>query len=451
MLNAAKKTVLAVLLCACASLPAAEGRAPAAPPDALPRIEGLESVDTSVPPDYVERFVDDSRPYSQKEKEAIRSNRDATSVVRAQKTLGASARILEKVGATPESFPGETLGVPDFVWVSVALLLLIYGAAGAGAVHLASWVFMRISAARNTGLFKELLGNVKSPLLYLAYAAALYASLIRLSIALGENKIFENAFTIVFMSLYAWLFLRVYDALARRVETLARKKDGVKDVFPIFRKFIRWMIIVFALLTILSRLGFDVKGLMLSLGIGGAALAFASKDTIANFFGSVSLIMDAPFRIGDRIQVSGKLDGTVESIGIRSTRIRNLDQTVSILPNSYLANEYIVNVTRWKKRKVAMKIGLVYSTTADQMRSVVGGIAQMLKSDPDVNGETILVNFSEFAESSLNISITYFTNSVETAKYLEVSERVNFAIMEIVAKNGTQMAFPTRSVYIEKQ
>ena len=85
------------------------------------------------------------------------------------------------------------------------------------------------------------------------------------------------------------------------------------------------------------------------------------------------------------------------------------------------------------------------------MRSVVGGIAQMLKSDPDVNGETILVNFSEFAESSLNISITYFTNSVETAKYLEVSERVNFAIMEIVAKSGTQMAFPTRSVYIEKQ
>lgn len=400
---------------------------------------------------YVEQFTEDKLSYSDKEQIETRKIADASTYNRAVKTIADSSKLLNLIGVREAKFSGNTLGISNFAWVSTLALLVIYGVLGLAILKAFLFVAIRLSKFNRLAIVEKILSNIKKPVEFFIYSYAVYASFTRLAISLNANLIYQNAFTVVFLGLLTWTVIKIYDAFVEKLEQVAKHKDGFKNIFPIFNACIRWVIVIAAFLMILQRLGFDVKAFMVSLGIGGAALAFASKDTIANFFGSISLIMDAPFKVGDRIQVNQKLDGIVESIGIRSTRIRNLDQSLSILPNSYLANEYIVNVARWRKRKASLTVGLTYGTTVAQIRKIRDDIRELLAKDPAVTPNSALVNFTTFADSSLNIDVIYFVIYTETAKYLEVVERINFAIMEIVENNGASFAFPSQSLYIEKQ
>lgn len=400
---------------------------------------------------YVEQFTEDKLSYSDKEQIETRKIADATTYNRAVKSIAASSKLLNLIGVNEANLSGNTLGISNFAWVSTFALLLIYGVLGLAALKIFLFLAIRLSKFNRLAVIENILSNIKKPVEFFIYSYAIYVSFTRLAISLNANLIYQNAFTVIFLGLLTWGFIKIYDSFAEKLEQIAKHKDGFKNIFPIFNACIRWVIVIAAFLLILQRLGFDVKAFMVSLGIGGAALAFASKDTIANFFGSISLIMDAPFKVGDRIQVNQKLDGVVESIGIRSTRIRNLDQSLSILPNSYLANEYIVNVARWRKRKASLTVGLTYATSAEQIRKIRDDIRRLLRQDAGVVPNSDLVNFTTFADSSLNIDVIYFVVHTETAKYLEVVERINFAIMEIVENNGASFAFPSQSLYIEKQ
>lgn len=400
---------------------------------------------------YVEQFTEDKLSYSDKEQIETRKIADASTYNRAVKTIADSSKLLNLIGVREAKFSGNTLGISNFAWVSTLALLVIYGVLGLAILKAFLFVAIRLSKFNRLAIVEKILSNIKKPVEFFIYSYAVYASFTRLAISLNANLIYQNAFTVVFLGLLTWTVIKIYDAFVEKLEQVAKHKDGFKNIFPIFNACIRWVIVIAAFLMILQRLGFDVKAFMVSLGIGGAALAFASKDTIANFFGSISLIMDAPFKVGDRIQVNQKLDGIVESIGIRSTRIRNLDQSLSILPNSYLANEYIVNVARWRKRKASLTVGLTYGTTVAQIRKIRDDIRELLAKDPAVTPNSALVNFTTFADSSLNIDVIYFVIFTETPKYLEVVERINFAIMEIVENNGASFAFPSQSLYIEKQ
>lgn len=429
---------------AASGLSAREGKAEAAAPK-------VETAPLAEDKNYVEQFTEDKLSYSDKEQIETKKIADADTYNRAVKTIADSSKLLNLIGVSEARFGGSTLGISNFAWVSTLALLVIYGILGLAILKAFLFAAIRLSKFNKFALIENILSNIKKPVEIFVYSYAIYASFTRLAISLNANLIYQNAFTVIFLGLLTWGFIKIYDAFAEKIEQVAKNKDGFKNIFPIFNACMRWVIVIAAFLLILQRLGFDVKAFMVSLGIGGAALAFASKDTIANFFGSISLIMDAPFKVGDRIQVNQKLDGIVESIGIRSTRIRNLDQSLSILPNSYLANEYIVNVARWRKRKASLTVGLTYGTSVAQIRKIRDDIRQLLAKDPAVTPNSALVNFTTFADSSLNIDVIYFVIYTETAKYLEVVERINFAIMEIVENNGASFAFPSQSLYIEKQ
>ncbi len=203
-----------------------------------------------------------------------------------------------------------------------------------------------------------------------------------------------------------------------------------------------------------QNLGYSVGGLIASLGIGGAAVALASKDTIANLFGSMMILIDKPFKVGDWVKGSG-FEGVVEEIGFRSTRIRTFGKTMEVLPNNVMANVLVENMDRRKDeglnvRRINMTIGVTYRSTPDQMEALLAGIKKIIHEDEGVDQRmTILVRFTDFGESSLDVFIYYFSNSADWDYYLSVRERVNLKIMRLVAELGMSMAFPSRSVYLE--
>jgi len=186
-----------------------------------------------------------------------------------------------------------------------------------------------------------------------------------------------------------------------------------------------------------------------SLGLIGMAFALAAKDTAANLFGSLVIFTDRPFKIGDWIKTP-IVEGTIEEIGIRSTRVRTFAQALVTVPNAVLANSAILNWSRMGKRRIKMRIGLTYSTTRQKLQTILNDIRQMLKNHKDVHQGTIMIYFDKFEDSSLSIFCYFFTTTTVWEEYLKAREDINLKIMKIIEDNEAEFAFPSQSIYIEK-
>ena len=212
---------------------------------------------------------------------------------------------------------------------------------------------------------------------------------------------------------------------------------------------IRGIVLAIGLGAILQVWGINVAGLVAGLGIGGLAFALAAKDTAANLFGSIALLLDKSVRIGEWIKI-GNVEGTVEDIGMRTTKIRAFGKALITLPNQVIANSPIQNFSRRGVRRIKMTLGLTYSTNSEQMKKILIDIKTMLRNHPDIaQKETMLVNFSSFDDSSLGIFIYTFTSTSNWARYMEIKEDVNLKIMKIVEDNNSDFAFPSQSLYVE--
>ncbi len=261
---------------------------------------------------------------------------------------------------------------------------------------------------------------------------------------------------VIFLFFLAWLTYRLIDVVDAILHSRAKDPDDWVDmgIVPLFVSSLRILVVIVFGLVLAQNLGYSIAGLIASLGIGGAALALASQDTIANMFGSIMILLDKPFKVGDWISGDG-FEGIVERIGFRSTRIRTFAKTVENIPNNHLANVTVENMDRRKDpglgvRRIKMTVGVTYSTTADQMEKAVEAIRQILKEDEGVDQRmTTLVNFTDFGDSSLDIFIYYFSNSANWQYYLDVRQRVNLKIMRKLEEMGLEIAFPTRSLHIE--
>lgn len=249
-----------------------------------------------------------------------------------------------------------------------------------------------------------------------------------------------------------WLLLRLTDVLgsylfSKVVKTSSRLDD---QLIPIFQKTIKIFLYVIGIIYIIQVCGYSISGILAGLGIGGLAVAMAAKDTLANLFGSVMLISDRPFRVGDWIK-AGDDEGYVEQIGFRSTRIRTFPKTQITIPNSVIANASINNFSRMPKRRVRMTVGVTYETNADQMSALVNKIRDLLANHPDVDQDFFMVNFTDFGASSLNILVYYFTKSTKWAHYLQVRQEINLSIMRVIEESGLSIAFPSHTVYLKTE
>ena len=212
---------------------------------------------------------------------------------------------------------------------------------------------------------------------------------------------------------------------------------------------IRGIVLFIGLGAVLQVWGINVAGLVAGLGIGGLAFALAAKDTAANLFGSIALLLDKSIRIGEWIKIDG-VEGTVEDIGMRTTKIRSFGKSLITLPNQVIANSPIENFSRRGIRRIKMTIGVTYSTSSEQMEKILIDIKTMLRNHKNIaQKETMLVNFTSFGDSSLNIFIYTFSNTANWDKYMDIKENINLKIMKIIEDNNSDFAFPSQSLYVE--
>jgi len=219
-------------------------------------------------------------------------------------------------------------------------------------------------------------------------------------------------------------------------------------LLPFIRTLFKMVIVVMGTMIILQEFGYDVTGLVASFGVVGLAFSLAAKDTAANIFGFTAIVSDNPFQVGDYI-VTDSFSGVVEHVGVRSTRVRKLDQALVTVPNSQLTDAAVTNWSRLVKRRLDFYIGLTYDTTPTQMRDVLQQLRDMLKARESVDSESVIVHFVEFADSSLNIRIIAYLLLADWGEYTAEVEQINLEIMEIVAHLGLGFAFPSQSIYIE--
>ncbi len=247
-----------------------------------------------------------------------------------------------------------------------------------------------------------------------------------------------------------WTAYRASEILSHFFQRLSEKTETVLDdvLLPFVRKGIKVLIVVLAISVIAKEWNYDIGTLLAGLGLGGLAFALAAKDTASNLFGGITIMLDKPFTIGDWIKTPD-VEGTVEEMGFRSTKIRTFAQALVSIPNSVLSNAPITNWSRMGKRRITFRLGVTYSTSYQNMQLCLQNLRQMLTSHPDIHPQTIFVYFERYGESSLEIFLYFFTKTTNWQEFLAVQEDVNLKIMKILEELSVSVAFPSRSVYLE--
>ena len=277
-----------------------------------------------------------------------------------------------------------------------------------------------------------------------------FACLVSLSAHYGSTLLIRHFWSRVSSIFYAialtWFFLRVLDLVALTLK--GRLKHRIAAI-QLFQGLAKALAVIVALLVILKIQGVNLTTALAGLGIGGLAVAFAAQKTLENLFGTVMLVGDQPIRVGDFCRV-GEAVGTIEDIGLRSTRIRTLDRTVVSVPNGQVASMVLENFAPRDKIWFKPTIGLRYETTADQLRYVLANIRKLLYAHPKVESTSARVRFVRFGNSSLDLEIFAYVWATDYAVFLEIQEDLLLRIMDIVEESGTGVAFPSQTTYLAK-
>ncbi|MFP6814327.1 MAG: mechanosensitive ion channel family protein [Pseudomonadales bacterium] len=215
-------------------------------------------------------------------------------------------------------------------------------------------------------------------------------------------------------------------------------------------KLLRAAVIIIGVLMVLQGLGFSVSGVLAFGGIGGIAIGFAARDMLANFFGALMIFLDRPFSVGDWIRSPDReIEGTVEEIGWRLTRIRTFDQRPLYVPNSVFTSLAVENPSRMLNRRIYETIGVRYDDVS-VLGKIIVDVTSMLKAHPAIDlSRTLMVNFVEFGPSSLDFFIYTFTRTTVWTEFHEIKQDVLFRIADIIAEHGAEIAFPTQTVHID--
>ena len=330
-------------------------------------------------------------------------------------------------------------------------LLFIAGGFVLRAVLLAffRWLLKRTAATR-TAIDDILVESFSAPIGVVCVVVGIWGAISILPVPTDpiDIKRFVNAFfraTTIILAI--WFALRLNYRITQRAHEKAMEMESpLADFMPMLQKTLRVFLIIIGGLLIIQELGYSVGSLIAGLGIGGLAVGLAAKDTLANFFGSMVIFVDRPFRRGDWIEVGDK-EGTVEDIGVRVTRIRTFANSLIMIPNAQLTTSAITNWTAMHKRRIYFTIGVTYSTTADKVEEAIHRIEQIILSDDQLHHDFFMVKFSDFAAYSLNIMVYCFSISTAWAEHLTVRQNLLLKIMRAFHDMGVEFAFPTQTIH----
>jgi MscS family membrane protein len=315
---------------------------------------------------------------------------------------------------------------------------------------------IKIAKKTSTKLDELFLNALLRPLSFVLFIMGFYISLNFLKLpedsTINLDEIGNSILIIALTFSLTWFLLKGADIIKYYLEKATAKTDTKLDdqLVPIIVKALKIAIITLAVLVILQNFGYSITSILASLGIGGVALALASKDTVENLFGSIVVFSDKPFQLEDWVKV-GDVEGTVEEVGLRSTKIRRFDKALVTLPNSKLTNTAIVNFNRREMRRIKMNVLIGYSSSVDQIKKSIDGIKNIIASDDRFYQGFYLVNFNELADSGLNIFIYAFTNTAVWADYLKIKEDFMIKILELLEELKVEIAYPSQTLYVRQE
>ncbi len=313
-------------------------------------------------------------------------------------------------------------------------------------------IILKLSKKTPTDFFSHVCLSFEQPLRWVFIIIGIYLAVDYFPYLDQSNPLFLKLIRASFIIIITWglynisgassaLFTKANDRLSIEIDQI---------LIPFLSKAIRFVIIAISISIVAQVFEYDVNGFVAGLGLGGLAFALAAKDAIGNLFGGVIIITEKPFSIGDWI-MTPTVEGTVEDISFRSTKVRTFAQALVTVPNATLANEAITNWSKMGKRRITFNLGVTYDTPKAKLERTIERITKLLKNHNEIHSETIFVTFDNYNDSSLDIFLYFFTKTTVWGEFLKVKEDINFKIMEILEDEGVSVAFPSRTLYVETQ
>lgn len=292
-----------------------------------------------------------------------------------------------------------------------------------------------------------LVGNLEKASIPVLYFGAFYLG--TRTLILGETLgRAVNVMGAVFLTFFGLRFLvavidyALKDYLLKREENVT-EEPALKSIRPI----IKVLVWGFGIIFLLDNLGFEVSMIIAGLGIGGIAVALAAQAVLGDLFSYFAIMLDRPFRIGDFIIV-GEYLGTVEHIGIKTTRIRSLSGEQLVFANNDLTNSRVCNYKRMERRRVVFQFGVTYQTSLKQLKGIPGVVKRIVE---DIGGTTFdRAHFHSYGDFSLVFEVVYYINTSDYNKYMDIQQEINIAIKEELEKRGIEFAYPTQTLYLNK-
>jgi MscS family membrane protein len=346
------------------------------------------------------------------------------------------------------SFWTETRLLEIALWQWLALPALALAAwLAAGVLGLALGRPLRALARRAFG-DAQAASSATAPLRLLLSALLFRAALGAAELALPVQRVVAWLAGALAWLAIVWLGARIADAAAQRLgaRLLERGDSGFASLLPVGARVVKVLLGAIATLAILQGLGVNVTGILAGLGVGGLAVALAAQKTVENLFGGVSLVADQPVRVGDFCRFGDRL-GTVEAIGLRSTRVRTLDRTLVTIPNADFSAQQLENYAERDRIWLKVVLGLRYETTPDRLRQVLERLRKLLKDDPRVDPDPARVRFVAFGAYSLDVEIFAYIRTSDINEFLAIREELLLAMMDVVAECGSGFAFPSQTIY----
>lgn len=350
----------------------------------------------------------------------------------------------------PDSVKSEWLGLKIWQYIALFCWLLI------GLVLRKIFEFIldnyikRLAKKTKFEWDDDLIEELNKPAGFIFMMSFWFATYTNLQLSVTVNHYLSLVLEIAVSIGFIWLFYNLSDVFTKYLGVLTSKSETKLDdqLVPLIRKTLRFFVLVMGVILILQNNGYNVASLIAGLGIGGLAIALAARDTLANFFGSITIFIDKPFRIGDWIKV-GSVEGTVEEVGFRSTRIRTFYNSLVSVPNSNISNNDVDNLGLREYRRLLSTLNLTYSTSPEQMEAFVEGIKAIVKSNSHFRQDFYEVHFNAFGAHSLDVMVYVFFKVPDWSTELQQKHNFFLEVLKLAKEVGVEFAFPTQTLHVD--
>ena len=342
-------------------------------------------------------------------------------------------------------------GLAYWQWIGSVLAFLIAVVGGRFVAHILVWAAARLAARTDTKWDDELLVRLARPLRLLGVVIAARLLLPVFELPEDADYSVKRVLLAAFGVALVWCISRLIDVMIANLGRApwAAARPASRGLLALAGRTLKFVLLVIAIISFLSALGLPVAGLIAGVGVGSIAIAFGAKQTVENLFAAFALGIDQPFREGDFVRTDSGVLGTVEAVGLRSTRIRTPDRTIVSMPNGRLADSRIETFGLRDRCRLEDRFDLHYATTAAQLRGILASLERRLREHPKTYQDELVVKLVKLGESGFEIEVQSWFDSSDFNAFRDWRQEMLIGFVEIIEQAGAKLAYPTRTLQME--